>query len=247
MQTLGIFGFGAFGQLMAEHLTTYFHIKVCDPSPDAAQAAQKLGAQRGAREDCARSDFVVLAVPVQAMAQVAADIAPHLGADTLVMDVASVKIGPCAAMRDALPAATPILGTHPLFGPQSAKTGMKGLKVALCPVQHVDAKQVDCIRQFLEQKLGLQVFESTPKQHDRDMAMAQGLTHLVAKVLHQMKPLPNDLTTLSFDHLVKAMNLVSGDSDALFRAIEQENPYSAKVRDDFFALTEKLRDRLEHE
>lgn len=246
MQTLGIIGLGAFGQLLAETMQPHFRIIASDPSKYAASFAKQAGIDLVALPESAKADILVLAVPVQAISDVAREVAPHLGPDTLVMDVASVKIGPCEAMQSAFPATTPILGTHPLFGPQSAKTGLQGLKLALCPVQNVDGERVQCVAGFLENRIGLQSYVTTPQQHDRDMAMVQGLTHLVAKVLHQMKPLPDDLTTLSFDHLVTAMNLVSGDSDALFRAIEQENPYSAQVRADFFARIDDLREHLEH-
>jgi prephenate dehydrogenase len=45
--------------------------------------------------------------------------------------------------------------------------------------------------------------------------------------------------------MMQALSLVQGDSDALFLAIERENPYAAELRARFFAEIEALRARLE--
>ena len=79
-----------------------------------------------------------------------------------------------------LPAHVGIVATHPLFGPQSARNGIAGLKVAVCPVRGGDGPRVGA---FLRRALGLQVIMTTPDAHDREAAMVQGLTHLIAKVL----------------------------------------------------------------
>lgn len=161
-----------------------------------------------------------------------------------MFDVASVKLGPAREMAAAPPDHVRIIGTHPLFGPQSALTGLARLKIAICPVRGAGERRVKRLLAFLQDHPHLDAFPSDPDSHDKDMAMVQGLTHLIAKVLDEMEPLPRRQTTLSFDYLVKAMQLVRGDSDELFRAIERENPYSADVRRTFFRLTDELRSSL---
>jgi prephenate dehydrogenase len=94
--------------------------------------------------------------------------------------------------------------------------------------------------------LGLKVIAATPDAHDREMAAVQGLTHMIAKILLQMEPLPKAMTTRSFEHIAKAVDMVRYDSEELFMAIERENPHSAKVRNDFFRHAGKLSRRLLH-
>lgn len=188
-------------------------------------------------ESCARCDYVVLAVPVQAMASVLEAIAPHLRPGATVIDVASVKVKMAALMLSTLPEYVQVIGTHPLFGPESAREGVKGHRIAICPIR---APRSARVFRFLQRGLGLDVILTTPEEHDRDMATVQGLTHLVAKALTSMGPLPTSLTTQSFSLLAQAAAQVSGDSDALFRAIEHDNPYAATVRAEFLKSVQAL-------
>jgi prephenate dehydrogenase len=68
----------------------------------------------------------------------------------------------------------------------------------------------------------------------------QGLTHLIAKVLVQMEPLPTRMTTRSFDLLMQAVGMVRHDAPEVFQAIERANPYSAEIRRRFFDLAATL-------
>ena len=244
MRSMGVFGLGAFGQLLVRHLRPHFALSACDPAPDAHTFAAREGLDLVPVEACARADYVVLAVPVLQIGPVARAIAPHVRPGATIIDVASVKLGPAQQMAAALPAHVRIVGTHPLFGPQSAAQGIDGLKIALCPVRGAGPGRLRRMQAFLQKQLHLDAFISDADSHDRDMAIVQGLTHLIARVLDDMEPLPRRQTTLSFDYLLKAMELVRGDSEELFRAIERENPYAAQVRQRFFTLTEALRAAL---
>jgi prephenate dehydrogenase len=231
--SLGIIGFGAFGRLMATHLHPYFAIAAYDPAPQAP--AQ--GVRFADIPSVAACSIVVLAMPVDRIGDAIAAIGPHLRAGTLVMDVGSVKVRPTETMRRLLPDHVDIVGTHPLFGPQSARDGIAGLKVAVCPIRGRMAFRVAA---FLRRALRLQVFVTTPETHDREAATVQGLTHLIAKVLVSMEPLPTRLTTASFDMLMRGVEMVRYDAPEVFMAIERANPYSAEVRKRFFALAAEL-------
>ena len=76
--------------------------------------------------------------------------------------------------------------------------------------------------------------------------MVQGLTHLIAKILVRMEPLPRTMTTASFDLLMQATEMVRYDAPNVFMAIERANPHAKAVRDRFFALAEEMRLFLEH-
>jgi prephenate dehydrogenase len=97
------------------------------------------------------------------------------------------------------------------------------------------------------QALALKVFQVSPEDHDREAATVQGLTHLIARLLLAMEPLPTRMTTASFDRLMQAVDMVRHDSPAVFRAIERDNPFAAEVRDRFFALADAARGDLDAE
>jgi len=234
MPSLGIIGFGAFGRLIALHLAPWFQIRAYDPVPRLPLPEYVSLVDL---EAAACSSVVVLAVPVMALRDTVERIAPHLMPDALVLDVGSVKVQAAEVLRKGFPAGIDVVATHPLFGPQSAKNGLSGLRIAVNPIhgsRHVE------VAYFLRQKLGLHVILCTPEEHDRELAMVQGVTHLIAKVLTRMEPLPSRMTTRSFERIMEAVDMVRDDAPEVFHAIEVANPYANEVRDQFFDVARSL-------
>ncbi|PQA72125.1 prephenate dehydrogenase [Brucella oryzae] len=238
---IGIIGFGAFGQLIVRHLNPYFQFYAYDSAANLEQAAQIKGVTLTSVEEVALCEIVILATPVATLDRVVEAIAPHLRPGALVLDVGSVKVGPADIMRRGLPAYVDIVATHPLFGPQSAREGIAGLKIAVCPVRGTRFHRVAA---FLKKHLALDVIITTPEDHDREVAMVQGLTHLIARVLVQMEPLPTRMTTKSFELLMQAVGMVRHDAPEVFQAIEHANPYAPQVRRRFFELADRLNAEL---
>ncbi len=241
-RSLGIVGFGAFGQLAARHLGQHFEIMAYDPSPDIAVAAKQLEVRLSSLHSVSQADVVLIAAPVSSFEGVVSEIAVACKPDALIVDVGSVKVAPSEIMRRLLPNHVDIVATHPLFGPQSGKTGIEGLKIAVCPIQ---GKQHARLAAFLHKVLGLSVIMTTPEDHDQEAAVVQGLTHLIAKVLLGMGPLPTCMTTKSFDLLSEAISMVQDDAPEVFEAIEKANPYAETVRRQFFDLAASLSIELE--
>jgi prephenate dehydrogenase len=238
--TVGIVGFGAFGRLVAKHLAPYVALRAYDPYQPAV-AFDVYGAVRTDLREAARSSVVVLAAPVSRLTEVVGSIAPHLRPGTLVVDVGSVKMVPVEIMSAGVPHHAEILATHPLFGPQSASNGIEGLKIVVCPIRGTRWLRVAA---FLRKVLRLNVIVTTPEAHDREAATVQGLTHLIAKVLMAMEPLPIRMTTRSFELILQAVDMVRYDAPEVFQAIERSNPYAAAVRQRFFALAAQLEAEL---
>jgi prephenate dehydrogenase len=229
--SLGLIGHGAFGAFIHPHLARFFDIQVHDPS-DAASASLATAAAR---------DVVVLAVPLARLREVAAGIAPHLRPGALVADVCSLKVAPLAILAELLPPHVEILGTHPLFGPQSGKAGIAGLRIALCPLRGSRARLA---ARFLRRGFGLQVVLTTAEEHDRQMAYVQGLTHIVSRIVLAMDVPPLELRTTTFEHLTRMVDTVRHDSEALFRTIARDNPFAAEVRESFAQATAEVLGRL---
>jgi prephenate dehydrogenase len=128
---LGVIGFGAFGRLLAQHLRQRFALVVTDRRPLKAEA-DALGVRWGELAEVAAQPDVVFAVPVQDLAAAASAARPHLRRRARVYDVASVKTKPLRLLDELLPPGVALLGLHPMFGPQSARHGVRGLKVVVC-------------------------------------------------------------------------------------------------------------------
>jgi len=235
--SLGIIGFGAFGQLLAAHLRDGLTIYATDSAPP-------LRAPDGVTlTDLARvcaCDIVVLAVPVAGLDALCRQIAPLLRPGTLVMDVGSVKVEPARIMEALLPPDVSVIATHPMFGPQSISNGTRGLKLVLCPIRGAGACRVAA---FLRKTLGLRIIRATPEEHDREAAFTQGLTHLIARALLPLEA-PRRITTRSFDLLWEAVSMLRHDAVGVTAAIESGNPYASDARRAFFGEMDLLRREL---
>lgn len=242
LPSVGLVGLGAFGRLMVRHLAPHLPLRGYDPAFPEAGGTGPGGIALASLAEVAAADIVVLATPVDRLRQVIAAIGPHLRPGVVVLDVGSVKVIPAEIMRGSLPEHVEIVGTHPLFGPQSAREGITGLKIAVCPIRGRSAFRIAA---FLRKVLRLKVIVTTPEAHDREAAMVQGLTHLIAKVLVRMEPLPTRMTTASFDLVARAVEMVRYDAPEVFLAIERDNPFAPEVRRRFFALAAEVDAALE--
>lgn len=236
--SLGIIGFGAFGQLIAHHLRSKFEIYVTDAAPVAMVAA---GVTMTDLASVCACDIVVLAVPVSELKTVCIDIAPLLRPGTLVMDVGSVKVEPARIMAKTLPCYVDLIASHPMFGPQSIRGGTHGLKLVLCPLRTHRTRQVAA---FLRREFGLNIIIASPEEHDREAAVTQGITHLIAKILLRLEE-PRRITTRSFDLLWEAVSMVRHDAVGVSAAIESSNPFSADARQAFFNEIDLVRGELD--
>ncbi len=239
--SLGIVGVGAFGEFAVKHLAPHFDLALHDPHRDMNRIAQEHGAHVGDLSMAAGCQIIMLAVPVQRLRKVLTDIAPMVRRDAVVVDVASVKIKPVEMMKELLPPTVQIVGTHPLFGPQSGKDSIAGLNIVICPVRGDYVREVE---QFCREKLGLHVMQATPESHDKEMAYIQGLTHLLSKVIVELDLPPFQFRTKTYELLQQMVEMVRYDSDELFRAIERENPFSVEAKKAFFDAARQVEIKL---
>jgi prephenate dehydrogenase len=154
----------------------------------------------------------------------------------LVVDVGSVKMLPAQWMRELLPDHADIVATHPLFGPQSARTGLQGLRFVVCPIRGDRHERVAAFGR----SLGLTVTVTTPEEHDREMAYVQALTHLIGRSLVNIGIPDEQLKTPSYQHLLELCGLIGADTFELFTAIQTQNPFASEVAQAFVDQAQKL-------
>lgn len=122
-------------------------------------------------ELAARCRVVIVAVPIAATSDVIRRAGPYLPKDALLMDLTSLKEAPVREMLKATEAE--VVGCHPLFGPDCPS--LAGQNIVLCPARGdgwLGAMEA------LFTKNGARVTVTTPGEHDRMMALVQGLNHL---------------------------------------------------------------------
>jgi prephenate dehydrogenase len=241
MKQIGIVGFGHFGALAAAHLAQHCEVVVTD-AVNMRSAAEAIGVRWGRLEEVCACEVVVVAVPAKVMRDVLVKMAPHLREGTVVVDVASVKMLPAQWMLELLPEHVELVATHPLFGPQSAKNGLEGLKLVVCPLRGDFHKKIEA---FARDVLKLEVIESTPERHDEEMAYVQALTHLIGRALVNMQIPAEQMQTQSYKNLLGLCELIGQDTWDLFTSLQTMNPYAGKVTHAFTSEVASLLEKVE--
>lgn len=241
-QTLGVIGVGAFGEFMLKHLIPYFSVSIYDSHRDLTQVGELYNVEICDLDYICDCDIIVLCVPVVHMEEALSAIAHRLSKGQLLIDLCSVKTAPVELVTSMIGKDVEYISLHPLFGPQSGKHGIHGLNITMCDVGR--SRRVGCVRKFLAETLGLKLHETTPEQHDREMAYVQGLTHMIAKVFSRMDIPSISQKTKTYTLLDEMVEMVRYDSDELFLAIQRDNPYVAETKEAFFGAVKELESRL---
>lgn len=234
---VGILGYGQFGAFMSKHLGAHVEVLVYNRTEKSIEH----GVRSTLEETCA-SDVVIFSVPMNAFEEMCIKTQSLIPNTSVIVDVTSVKVPPLALLKKYFPAHQ-IVGTHPIFGPQSGKDGISGLPLVLCNIS-CEQSRFEQGKVFCEDVLGLNIHETTPEAHDREMAHVQGLTHFIGRALAEMQIKDSPLATQSYKQLVELVRLVGSDSWELFETIENQNPDAPVVREKFLKTLEQLESKL---
>jgi prephenate dehydrogenase len=157
------------------------------------------------------------------------DLRAELGAGQIVLDVGSVKMLPASAMQEVLADAIPWCGTHPLFGPVSLALAERPLRVVVCPSPRHPRAAIEA--RTLYERIGCEVIEQTPENHDRVMAHTHALTFFVAKgMIDAGAGMEVPFAPPSFQAISRTIETVRSDGGHLFFAIARDNPFAAEAR-----------------
>ncbi len=236
-KSLGIIGYGHFGKFLAEKLSPHFELRVYSASGKENKWASGL-------EVTASCDFLVLSLPLAKHAEVCEQVRPYVRPETVIVDVCSVKEESGLIIKKHLPS-QPLLSTHPLFGPESATESLKDHVLVLCS-DATNAELIEPSKRFFE-SLDLKVIEMTSRAHDENMALVQGLTFFIARVLKDFNLHESALSTPSFQKLIALAELEMQHTPELFVTIQKGNPHTDQIRKKFIARAEELQALLEKE
>jgi len=228
---ISIIGFGNFGKFLAENLISAGASVFVHDFKDKIKEARELGAKFASLEEACRNKIIILAVPMENFIETLNKIKDNLLPGTLVLDVCSLKIFACDAMNGILPKNIEIIGTHPLFGPQSARNSIGGMKIALVNVRS-RKETFEKVKSFCK-NLGLKVIVTSADEHDRQMASSQALTHFIGQVCKRINLQRVELSTKTFEDLMNIIEIIKNDTPALFNNMQTMNPFAKTSRDIF--------------
>lgn len=116
------------------------------------------------------ADLVMVSVPIRATVGVIREVAGLLTEEQVFCDLTSLKVEPVRAM---LSSRAEVIGLHPMFGPNTAS--LRGQTIVATPARCGKETLEGLLSIFRDQ--GAAITLSTPEDHDRMMAVIQGLTH----------------------------------------------------------------------
>lgn len=226
--TIGIVGFGRFGQLWAQALSSFGQVLVYEERarPDMGNPDIRLTSLA----EVISADIVFLLVPISEFERSCLMIREWLHPETLLVDCCSVKMHPVSIMNRIFPPEQAMLATHPLFGPNfvARNGGLSGGHMVLCPMQEARARQRHL--ETLLREMGLIIHVATAEEHDRQMATSQSLLHFLGHGLQVLDLHHQDMATPNFEQLLGLSGMVSSDGWQLFLDMHRYNPYAAEVR-----------------
>jgi prephenate dehydrogenase len=236
---IAIIGFGRFGKLMAQILSPFGEIFVISRGEIKEKNIKQID-----YADLKNIDLVIPSVPISTLPETLKKISPNLKSGTIVMDVCSVKVKPCQWLKKYLPKNIQIIGTHPMFGPDSAKNGLAGLQIVLCPLRISNDNWRLLINIF--KKMKLKIIETTPEDHDRQAAVSLALVHFIGRSLGKIGIEDQSITTLGFKRLLAVNETVNNDTWELFFDMQNFNPYTKKIRHAYIDSLTKLDQEIKH-
>ncbi len=166
------------------------YVRGVDSNPLHAEKAFALGIVdevvpfERATEEC---ELIVLAVPVDAVPQMAIKVLNRIAPNQWVMDVGSTKEELCEVISQH-PSRNRFVATHPMWGteysgPEAATAdSFAGRNVVLCERERTDADVVEKVSE-LYRTLGMFVMEMSAEEHDTHAAYVSHISHITSFVL----------------------------------------------------------------
>ena len=203
----------------------------------------------------AGSDLVLLGAPASALADLVRSLLPHLAAQTLVTDVASVKASVEKELSPLLQGRARWIGSHPMAGSEesgfaAARADLfKNATVILTPTKSTPAQTTQDASAFWKE-LGARVVEVTAEEHDRQVARVSHLPHAVAATLVRaagQKGLPfagpgyRDTTRIAAGPTTMWAEILLGNRDEILAGLKE---FRAGLQDLEKALEARDADRL---
>ncbi len=184
-------------------------------------------AENDMAEACKGAKVVLLCIPATAIPDIAAILARHMEAGTILTDITSVKERPMHDMENCWPG--PVVGTHPLFGPIQAE-GLE-LRVTIVPGSRASEDDIVLIEDLF-QGFGCVTFRATAEEHDLAEAKIQGMNFITSAVYFAMTaedPALLPYLTPSFFRRMNASEKQLMEDGALFTWLFEANPHSQSM------------------
>ena len=219
-----VYGMGRFGTFWASLLAKQFE------TAGYSRSGRKMpeNIKPVTEEQLSDCDTIFLCCAISAVGEVCERIAPLIKKDATVIDTCSVKVEPVRHMQLHLPETCGIIATHPMFGPDSGRNGVKGLPLVYHTVRDVNGCGAYWYEVFSKMEIDIKIM--TPDQHDEEAAFTQGITHFIGRVLNELDLKDSPIATLGYKKLQEIVEQTCNDPIQLFHDLQIYNPHTEEMR-----------------
>lgn len=195
------------------------------------------------------ADITIITVPIEKTISVIEEVAPIIKDHSLIIDFTSVKKEVCEALKKFTNPKAEIISIHPMFGPKIPS--ISGQVFIVLPIRYKKEGWINFIYNFLT-KYKAKFVEATPEEHDRVMAVIQGLTHFVyislgdtLKELNFNIKHSRKFASPIYNLMLDMIGRILGQNPWMYAHIQMENDETKEVRKAFIKSVEKLNDIIE--
>lgn len=232
-------GTGGMGRLFARFLALQgASVKLAGRQIEKTKiAAKEVEVEAGTILDAASADVIILSVPMRESLRVATETASFMTEGSLLIDLASVKIGVSDKISEKIPEGVEYVSLHPLFGPSTDHFQDQAFVVVPYRAGQKWAKLARVL-----QTGGAKLVTMSASQHDKAMAYAQGLHHFALISFGiALGGLGGDPRPQSLEDTERRIAALLENWDTIV-GIQELNPFVPEVRKKLLETSARLAD-----
>lgn len=245
-------GYGEMGQIFAKIFQKEGHrVILTGPNEDKGrEIAAQINVEYSKDNKISEiADITIITVPIEKTISVIKEVAPIIKDDSLIIDLTSVKKDVCDALEKFTNPKAEIISIHPMFGPKISS--IEGQVFVVLPVRIKKEGWINYIYDFLATHK-TKFVEATPEEHDRIMAVIQGLTHFayisLGDTLRELNFNIKDSRKFAspiYNLMLDIIGRILGQNPWMYAHIQMDNDETKEVRRTFLKCAERLNEIIE--
>lgn len=177
------------------------------------------------------SDVVLIAVPMEQIAEVIREVSPHMKQNAVLCEISSIKQNLPDVLMEVSENQIQPLCIHPLFGPGP---GTLARRMALIPIYDAQSEK-SLVRDLFP---GYQTILTSAEEHDKAMAFIISLPYFINTILASVLAEENldflqQLGGTTFTVQLMLMGSIMFNSPKLHIALHKENEYAPDILNRF--------------
>lgn len=227
---IGVIGLGRFGKFWANHLSRFYKVYGYDIIQNSKNNSDTI--EFSDLKTCLSKDIVFLTIPINQIESFLKRNSKLFLKNRVIIDCASVKQCVVGWLKKYIPENVYFASCHPLFGPDSARLGLKDQQITLMP-GNIPYGKYKKIVDIFSNDLELNILNISAEKHDELMAYNLSFIHHLGRTFHKMEIFKLPLLMAGLEKLNHISEVVMNDSDELFHDFYQYNVFAKNIKNKF--------------